>query len=252
MVVQAMVQGTVMVAKNTYAFVEKYLRVAQAFPGTMPKSASNKSPVLVIKNALSKTCCSKTYAAVLEAIASGNKGSPGTVYTQGGLGSGLATNYRRVNIHSIGLLAQAEETLKELNSLIAKLAYEHWGFKNIVTCAPWWLAGYGAGDKFEEHCDGIISATNGNYKTVDSRLVSAVAYFNTKDSTSSTGFTGGSLVFPGIIDQDGVPLTVNPRQGDLVLFPSTYHFSHKVAPVRAGYRLALTNFFKSGATSQQI
>jgi predicted 2-oxoglutarate/Fe(II)-dependent dioxygenase YbiX len=233
-------------AGKMYTINSTHTRIAEAFKNTLPKKLDLKNPVLVVENALSDTCCSKTYHAVSESMASGNMGARGTVYTQDGLGSKVAENYRRVNIHSINLLNDTSSTLDRLNNLIQELSYNNWGFENITPCAQWWLAGYGVGDKFEEHCDGAIATPGGNYKTVDSRLVSAIAYFNTKDSMAGSGFTGGSLVFPGILDDYGVPLTISPKQGDLVLFPSTWQFSHKVTPIRSGYRLTATNFFKSG------
>jgi predicted 2-oxoglutarate/Fe(II)-dependent dioxygenase YbiX len=132
-----------------------------------------------------------------------------------------------------------------LNDLISKSAQAAWGISEIIPCSSWWLAGYGVGDKFTAHCDGAIMLADGSYKAVEQRLISAIFYVNTKDAVQQGwGYSGGELIFPGIVDDTGVPLTIHPKEGDLVIFPSSYVYTHEVPLVTSGYRVAATNFFK--------
>lgn len=76
---------------------------------------------------------------------------------------------------------------------------------------------YGPGGKFNHHSD-----DGAPYRCT----VSAVGYFN-------DDYTGGELNFKFF------DLTVKPDAGDLILFPSTYIYSHASVPIQSGTKYAV-------------
>ena len=76
---------------------------------------------------------------------------------------------------------------------------------------------YGPGGKFNHHSD-----DGAPYRCT----VSAVGYFN-------DDYTGGALNF------EFFGLTVKPDAGDLIIFPSSYIYSHASIPVESGTKYAV-------------
>lgn len=86
----------------------------------------------------------------------------------------------------------------------------------------------GVGKGFSMHAD---------EQTDRPRVVTAIAYLNDSYSERNNSFTGGEIVF----DQIGV--TVAPKAGQVLVFPSNYLFSHSVNNVTSGVRYAATRFY---------
>jgi hypothetical protein len=87
---------------------------------------------------------------------------------------------------------------------------------------PYKILKYEVGGKFENHMDD----GGGNF-----RRVSTVYYLN-------DNYSGGELCFP----QFGIEL--KPEEGDMVVFPSSYVYSHSVKPVTAGNRYSIASWLK--------
>lgn len=87
---------------------------------------------------------------------------------------------------------------------------------------PYKILKYEVGGKFEKHMDD----GGGNF-----RRVSTVYYLNDK-------YEGGELCFP----QFGIEL--KPKEGDMVVFPSSYVYSHSVKPVISGNRYSIASWLK--------
>lgn len=227
-----------------YTFNNEYARIAAEFPvsNLAPKAGF---PLIIVANALTKKTTRETYFKVRNALAAGAVPNRATVYAEDGISSKTAENYRKTDIFPVSLAHSPDSTCLQLNEIIKEAVAQTWGVEKLVPIAPWWLAGYGVGDKFDQHCDGAIRLPDNSYKSIEDRIISAILYVNPKDhNTTGWGYTGGSLVFPGILDEDGKPLTIHPNEGDLVIFPSSWIYSHAVTEVTSGYRLAMTNFFK--------
>ena len=95
-----------------------------------------------------------------------------------------------------------------------------YGYWNLVP-EGWVLLKYSIGDFFITHTD-----SSRRYP----RQVSAVYYVN-------DNYIGGQLSFPYI------GLTIKPKAGELVIFPSTNLFSHQAEPVTDGIKYSLANWF---------
>lgn len=76
---------------------------------------------------------------------------------------------------------------------------------------------YGPGQHFSEHSDHGESYVS---------TLSAVGYFN-------DDYEGGELHFPNF------DLLIKPKPGSLILFPSSYIYSHKAMPVKTGTKYSL-------------
>lgn len=228
---------------KTYTYSKELARLATLFPETNLKPRLGL-PIVISATALSRDVTRKTYYNVQQARLAKNS-SRATVYTADGKAGVVMDTNRRTDIFNATLMHDSGPSYQTLNTLISKSASAAWGIKETIPCSSWWLAGYGVGDRFTAHCDGAIQLSDGSYKAVEQRLISAIFYINTKDSSlHGWGYTGGELKFTGILDEAGVPLTIHPREGDLVIFPSSYVYTHEVPFITSGYRVAATNFFK--------
>jgi len=87
---------------------------------------------------------------------------------------------------------------------------------------PYKILKYNTGGKFDSHMDD----GGGNF-----RRVSTVYYLN-------DNYEGGELCFP----QFGIEL--KPKAGDMVIFPSSYVYSHSVNPVISGNRYSIASWLK--------
>lgn len=87
---------------------------------------------------------------------------------------------------------------------------------------PYKILKYNTGGKFDSHMDD----GGGNF-----RRVSTVYYLN-------DDYEGGELCFP----QFGIEL--KPKAGDMVIFPSSYVYSHSVNPVISGNRYSIASWLK--------
>ena len=63
-----------------------------------------------------------------------------------------------------------------------------------------------------------------------------------QSETSTECFKGGELVFNYLYDETGEQVTLRPKAGQMVIFPSNPVFSHEVLPVTDGHRLTLVQW----------
>lgn len=93
---------------------------------------------------------------------------------------------------------------------------------------------YGVGGHYKPHPDGEATRYDKEQgkvvwaKNMD-RDISILLYLNDE-------YEGGQLVFPN------QHITINPKPGMLVAFPSSHHFIHGVTPVTAGTRYVLVTW----------
>jgi len=69
------------------------------------------------------------------------------------------------------------------------------------------------------------------------RIVTAIMYLNDSYTDRNNSYTGGELVF------DQIGIEIQPKAGQIVIFPSNYLFSHIVKPVASGVRYAVSRFY---------
>lgn len=94
--------------------------------------------------------------------------------------------------------------------------------EELIQETSWLIMRYDIGDYFDIHKD-----EDPNYD----RTVALVAYLN-------DDYTGGELEFPDF------GLSVKPSAGDVLVFPGSFAYRHRVKPVTNGTRYAVVNWFK--------
>jgi prolyl 4-hydroxylase len=101
----------------------------------------------------------------------------------------------------------------------------HCEFKNYE---PAQFLGYPVGGHYIEHND-AENFNNGKWTRIAERDVSFLFYLNGE-------FGGGELEFPEL------GLTIKPKKGMMIAFPSYREFVHKVHPVTWGHRYTLVSW----------
>ncbi len=102
----------------------------------------------------------------------------------------------------------------------------------IYSAEPIQFLRYGEGGFYKPHCDGEALWNAGGqliWKRNTERDLSAIVLLN-------DDFDGGLLFF----QEQGI--TILPRAGTLVVFPSTHHFIHAVTPVIRGEKFSLVSW----------
>jgi predicted 2-oxoglutarate/Fe(II)-dependent dioxygenase YbiX len=89
---------------------------------------------------------------------------------------------------------------------------------------------YGPGGRYDLHADAeVLDRDAGQWRRVQERDFSLLIYLN-------DAFTGGAIEFPDI------GLTVQPRTGMLVAFPSDHRYRHAALPVTSGTRYVIVSW----------
>jgi SM-20-related protein len=99
---------------------------------------------------------------------------------------------------------------------------------------------YGRGDYFVAHQDGNTPLVHDESRF---RKVSIVIFLSAQsEHPTPESFCGGSLVFHGPLGQPEQRLTMAPRPGTLVAFPS--ETTHEVLPITHGERLSAVSWYR--------
>lgn len=139
-------------------------------------------------------------------------------------------------------LVECDDRMQETLTELIKQAVEHavnpyFGI-NLATAESVQFLKYGIGGHYKPHPDGegLWLEKEKNQlvwkKNVD-RDISILIYLNSE-------YEGGQLIFP---EQH---ITLNPKPGMLVAFPSSHHFIHGVTPITSGTRYALVTWASLG------
>lgn len=126
------------------------------------------------------------------------------------------------------------KTIENLNHAISttyrNLLYSKYrrAIKNIE---PTQLLGYPVGGHYIEHNDSE-TLVNGKWERIMQRDISLLFYLN-------DDYTGGELEFTTL------GLTIRPKRGMMIAFPSYKEFPHKVHPVLSGNRYNLVSWIET-------
>ncbi len=122
---------------------------------------------------------------------------------------------------------QAIKVQKEISQLYKRFVVPkyHCEFKNYE---PAQFLGYPVGGHYVEHND-AETFDRGEWRQIAERDVSFLFYLNSE-------FGGGELEFPEL------GLTIKPKKGMMIVFPSYKEYVHKVHPVTWGHRYTLVSW----------
>ena len=183
---------------------------------------------------LSRPVC----ASLMEEMRAG-AGTPATV-AEGQAGDAVDDAYRRTKQAevSVATAARISEQLLEARPTLAN----HFRWELAGTQKPQFLL-YREGDFFRAHPDSSDQPEAADY--VRQRRVSAVVFLNDASPDEPAGYSGGSLVFYGLMDESSngetVGLPLAGETGMLIAFPSD--LVHAVSPVTAGERYTIVSWF---------
>ncbi|WP_353663037.1 2OG-Fe(II) oxygenase [Hydrogenimonas sp. SS33] len=106
------------------------------------------------------------------------------------------------------------------------------------------LLEYREGGRYRRHADNASELVDsrgelvGYRVTIPERKVTTLLFLNTQGED----FTGGALLFNHLVDEEGKTVTLKPRAGTLLAFPSHPLFAHEVEPVQSGRRFAIAQW----------
>ena len=111
---------------------------------------------------------------------------------------------------------------------------------------------YKEGDFYIKHADDSSEILDEEKNTVGfvcvapQRKLTTVLFVSShetsKTDTTLHSFSGGELIFNYLYDKDANQITLRPKAGTMVVFPSNPCFSHEVLPVKSGYRATLVQW----------
>lgn len=86
--------------------------------------------------------------------------------------------------------------------------------------------------------------TIGFVNVAPQRKITTVLFGTTcnKDTSGDYYFSGGELIFNHLFDKNMKQIKIEPKAGDMLVFPSNPYFCHEVLPVLSGYRLTLVQW----------
>lgn len=124
--------------------------------------------------------------------------------------------------------------LQNLNSAVMS-CYEQFMHKKynakIKNIEPTQFLGYPVGGHYIEHNDSE-NFEGGKWVRIAPRDISILCYLNEE-------YTGGELEFTTL------GLTIKPKKGMMIAFPSYKEFAHKVHPVKSGFRYSLVTWLET-------
>ena len=124
--------------------------------------------------------------------------------------------------------------LQNLNSAIMSCYHSYMEPKyhaKIKNIEPTQFLSYPVGGHYIEHNDSE-TFENGEWKRIANRDISILFYLN-------DNYTGGELEFTTL------GLTIKPKTGMMIAFPSYKEFAHKVHPVISGTRYSLVSWLET-------
>ena len=126
-----------------------------------------------------------------------------------------------------------EEMAKNLEQAVAACFREHVAPRykcQFKSYEPVQFLGYPVGGHYQEHNDGeSFNHTTRQWEKIMPRDVSFLFYLNDQ-------YGGGELEFYEL------GLTIKPKKGMMIVFPSYKDFAHKVHPVTWGHRYSLVSW----------
>jgi predicted 2-oxoglutarate/Fe(II)-dependent dioxygenase YbiX len=155
------------------------------------------------------------------------------------------TNYRNTETLS-------DVTWNEARAYFEPASYKaainsHWGtaFSYEFLREPVYTV-YKPGQYCNTHIDVTVKDTELTFASAEGRRLTAIAYLTEWSAYENTfgKFTGGELIFSSILDDYGSMFSFKPKQGDIVIFPSTPLYQHNVTRVTTGERHTILQWIK--------
>jgi predicted 2-oxoglutarate/Fe(II)-dependent dioxygenase YbiX len=190
---------------------------------------------------LSATECDEIYHAV---IATYNQKQLARVYQWDGKGDEINFAARYTHYYSHNVLPKQLNVEHRFSEAVNR-ASKQWWAKTATPVYTSQVLGYEEKCQFATHCDNSIWVSAGWQRNDPLRDITALLYIGecVTTATRPNQYSGGELVLPNIVGRNNAEITIKPRKGQMIAFPSHPAFRHKVLAISRGYRVALVNWW---------
>jgi SM-20-related protein len=207
----------------------------------------HKTPFLIIENFLSKQEC----AFIAKEAYNDEKARQAKVkrmVLDSIVDPAVDKTIRKTLIHKASPLFEEMYTNKFLDT---QGKIEEYFTAPLTTSTPLQVLLYKQGDFYIKHSDDSNEIINKEGQAIGFQLVApqrkiTTVTFGTSHSSHTNSslyyFNGGELVFNYLYHKDGTQVSLKPKAGDMIAFPSNPFFSHEVKPVKKGFRLTLVQW----------
>lgn len=207
----------------------------------------HKTPFLIIEDFLSKQECA--FIAKEAYIDEGaQQAEVKSMLLDSVVNPGVDKTIRKTLIHKPSSLFEEIYTNRFLNS---QGKIEEYFAAPLTTSTPLQVLAYKQGDFYIKHSDDSNEIIDKKGQTIGFQLVApqrritTVAFGTSHKSYADSNryyFDGGELVFNYLYYKDGTQVSLKPKAGDMIAFPSNPLFSHEVKVVEEGFRLTLVQW----------
>lgn len=204
-------------------------------------------PYLVIKNFLPKSICDEMVRFTKIKDDDFSDAKVKVEVESGVVQPKLKKEYRKTNIYTLDETFEAiyEKQFKKYQSKI-----EEYFSTALTLSTPVQVLEYTEGCFYIKHADDSSELLDSEGNTVGflcvalERKITTVLFVSSFDESLKNEFTfsGGELLFNYLKDESGKTIKLEPKAGDMVVFPSNPYFSHEVLKVKEGYRLTLVQW----------
>ena len=159
----------------------------------------------------------------------------------------LKKEYRKTNIYKLNELYESiyQKQFKKYQPMIEEYFSTALTFSTDIQVLE-----YTKGCFYIKHSDDSSELLDGMGNTAGflcvapMRKITTVLFATSFDEKVKSEFTfsGGELLFNYLSDSDGKTIKLEPKAGDMIVFPSNPYFSHEVLKVKKGYRLTLVQW----------
>lgn len=205
-------------------------------------------PFLIIENFLSQEECNLIVSEIQKS-SSGDEAMVKSTLLNSVVSPSINEQIRKTSIYK---LPQHLESLYQENFAKHQGSIENYFSMALTTATQLQVLEYLKGDFYIKHADDSNEIIDKEKHSVGfvcvapQRKLTTVLFVSSheekKDENTTVSFTGGELVFNYLYDKNQQQVSLEPKAGDMVIFPSNPYFSHEVLPVTSGYRLTLVQW----------
>lgn len=167
------------------------------------------------------------------------------VYNSDGTGSRIDLNSRYTHSYPLSVLPDSRALDRKITRAINDVVRSRAPNRAVGAPHPMQILGYEERCLFRAHADNSVFTPGGWFRNDPLRDITGVLYLSDSVDfvTGPNQYSGGDIMFPNIVDADKKPLSVRPKKGSLLVFPSFPAYVHQVNVITNGYRLAIVNWW---------
>jgi SM-20-related protein len=232
---------------SEYIFCDDFINQCSKQSHFLP-NPYHQYPFLIIQNFLAFNECN-LIAKEIQKSSEADKAMVKTTMLSSIVVPSIDEKIRKTSLYK---LPQYLEDLYQTNFLKHQQNIEEYFSVALTTATKLQTLEYKTGDFYMKHADDSSEIIDKNGNTAgficvapQRKLTSIVflsSHVNKQEKNILNSFEGGELIFNYLYDANGDQVTLRPKAGDMIVFPSNPYFSHEVKPVISGYRATLVQW----------